>query len=398
MAASVSTSDSPAVGAGPGRRARPRRRRASRSDVAVDEVHDVERRAVHRRRRCRDRAPGRPAPACRPEGGDDPVLAAHVVGGGEHVAERRAAQHEAVPVRAASTRKVRFEWPPAISSNSSGADGPGDVGLEPARSPLGRRCRWSVSRSPAAVGPAPSTRHRSGRPRRRRRGGSTGGAGSVAAMAIDVTDATFQTEVIERSDRGPGGRRPVGAVVRPVPHARARSSRRSSTRPTARSCWSRSTSTRTRRSATAFQVQCIPAVYALKDGKIVDGFVGRLARRTCVRQFVGALAADRGGADGGRAWWPPATRPASGRRSSWSPATSRPSSRWPSCSSGDGRTDEALALLARIPETDAVRRVAALARLGAEPDDDVRRQARRPCSTGSRTTTTPARSSSTSSR
>jgi putative thioredoxin len=38
------------------------------------------------------------------------------------------------------------------------------------------------------------------------------------------------------------------------------------------------------------------------------------------------------------------------------------------------RKDEALALLERIPETEGTRRVAALARLGGEPDDDYDQQ------------------------
>ena len=50
-----------------------------------------------------------------------------------------------------------------------------------------------------------------------------------------------------RSERGPGRRRPVGAVVRPLPHPRARSSRRSSTPPSGPWSSSRSTWTRTRR-------------------------------------------------------------------------------------------------------------------------------------------------------
>src|SRR4051794_9029898 len=41
--------------------------------------------------------------------------------------------------------------------------------------------------------------------------------------------------------------------------------------------------------ARAFQVQSIPAVYALKDGKIVDGFVGAQPEAQ-VREFVSGLA------------------------------------------------------------------------------------------------------------
>ena len=60
---------------------------------AVDEAHHVERRAVDRLvgaqpERRRHRHGGRA------DGGDDPVLAGHVVGRGQHMAERWAAQHE----------------------------------------------------------------------------------------------------------------------------------------------------------------------------------------------------------------------------------------------------------------------------------------------------------------
>ncbi|MGA1262161.1 MAG: tetratricopeptide repeat protein, partial [Ilumatobacteraceae bacterium] len=39
----------------------------------------------------------------------------------------------------------------------------------------------------------------------------------------------------------------------------------------------------------AFQVQSIPAVYALKDGQVVDGFMGALPEHA-VQEFVGKLA------------------------------------------------------------------------------------------------------------
>src|SRR5688500_11175937 len=34
----------------------------------------------------------------------------------------------------------------------------------------------------------------------------------------------------------------------------------------------------------AFQVQSIPAVYAMKDGKVVDGFVGEIGRASCRKE------------------------------------------------------------------------------------------------------------------
>ena len=144
----------------------------------------------------------------------------------------------------------------------------------------------------------------------------------------------------------------------------ARSSSRWSTRPRARSCWPRSTSTRTRQSRRPFQVQSIPAVYALKDGKVVDRFIG--------------AQPEAGGAGV--------------RRVACCPASRR--TRWPTCSAeGDEASLRqalelepdnepaivALAellvdrrpsatkrceLLARIPESADTRRVAALARAG----------------------------------
>ena len=63
---------------------------------AVDEAHDVERRAVDRLvvAQADDRRHGHVG---RRQRRDDAVLAAHVVGGGQHLAERRAAQHPGVP-------------------------------------------------------------------------------------------------------------------------------------------------------------------------------------------------------------------------------------------------------------------------------------------------------------
>ena len=209
-------------------------------------------------------------------------------------------------------------------------------------------------------------------------------------MAIDVTDATFETEVLERVDDGPGRRRPVGAVVRPVPHARP-DPREGHRRDRRQGRAGQGQRRREPADRQAFQVQSIPAVYALQ---------GRPGRRRVRRRLAGGRrhavrrrrscrprrAGDR------RSCSRPATRPACARRSSSSPATRPPSSRWPSCSSTTGDTDEALALLARIPETEPVRLLAARARLtqagdvpggtnGAEATPTTTTPSSTPCST-----------------
>ena len=79
----------------------------------------------------------------------------------------------------------------------------------------------------------------------------------MAGTLNEVTDTNFQAEVLE-TDR-PGARRLLGAVVRPVPRRRPRSSRRSPpSATTSRS--SSSTSTRTSRRPTKFQVLSIPTL------------------------------------------------------------------------------------------------------------------------------------------
>ena len=63
-------------------------------DDTVDVAHDVERRAVDATGRCTARACGAPGTSVWPTARDDAVLAGHVVGRLEHVAERRPTQHD----------------------------------------------------------------------------------------------------------------------------------------------------------------------------------------------------------------------------------------------------------------------------------------------------------------
>ena len=99
MAASVSTIDSPARWRGPRGSSDASAAHAVAQHEAVDEAHDVERRAVHVGV-VAEAERGSDGHGVEAERGDDAVLTAHVVGGGQHVAERRPAQHEARAVGA----------------------------------------------------------------------------------------------------------------------------------------------------------------------------------------------------------------------------------------------------------------------------------------------------------
>ena len=122
--------------------------------------------------------------------------------------------------------------------------------------------------------------------------------------------------------------------------------------------------------AAAFQVQSIPAVYALRDGRVVDGFVGAQPEQA-VRAFVERLLPADEESEVDRlvtAGDEPSLRRALELDVHHEAATVALAD----LLVDDGRTEEALALLERIPETAEVRRVKARARLGhAGPADDV---------------------------
>ena len=94
-----------------------------------------------------------------------------------------------------------------------------------------------------------------------------------ADMAIDVTDATFQTEVIDRSKTAAvvvdlwapwcGPCRTLGPILEKVTDAT-----------NGEVVLVKVNVDENPGVSQAFQVQSIPAVYALKNGEVVDGFVG----------------------------------------------------------------------------------------------------------------------------
>ncbi len=103
-------------------------------------------------------------------------------------------------------------------------------------------------------------------------------------MAIDITDATFQKEVIEKSMVTPvvidlwaqwcGPCKTLGPILEKL--TAATNGEVILAKVDVDSC---------PQVAQAFQVQSIPAVYAMKDGKIVDGFVGAQSENV-VSQFI----------------------------------------------------------------------------------------------------------------
>jgi putative thioredoxin len=110
----------------------------------------------------------------------------------------------------------------------------------------------------------------------------------------------------------------------------------------------------------AFAVQSIPAVYAIADGKVVDSFIGALPEQA-VREFIGRLApaeseADRLAAAGDEASLRQALELQHDHPVAVLALAELLAER--------GEGEEALALLARVPETADSRRIAAVARLG----------------------------------
>jgi putative thioredoxin len=122
-----------------------------------------------------------------------------------------------------------------------------------------------------------------------------------------------------------------------------------------------------RKTADAFQVQSIPAVYALRDGKVVDGFVGAQPE-SAVREFVERLLPSEE-EDAMSALLAAGDEASLRKVLDVEPGHPVAVVQLAELLAGRGdpdSTDEALALLERIPESAETRRVAALARVGTD--------------------------------
>jgi putative thioredoxin len=180
-------------------------------------------------------------------------------------------------------------------------------------------------------------------------------------MSIDVTDATFETEVLARSDKVPvvvdlwapwcGPCKTLGPILEKVVDETA-----------GRVELVKINVDDNPQASAAFRVQSIPAVYAVRDHQIVNGFIGAQGE-SAVRQFVEELLPSETEAK-------VAELVAIGDEASLRSALELDPGNEPAVVAlaellvEKGESGEALGLLERIPETAETRRVAALARVG----------------------------------
>ncbi|HEY2565452.1 MAG TPA: thioredoxin [Acidimicrobiales bacterium] len=182
---------------------------------------------------------------------------------------------------------------------------------------------------------------------------------------IDVTDATFEQEVLRRWSEVPvvvdlwapwcGPCQTLGPIIEKAVDATEGAVVLAKVNVDENPSISQS-----------FQVKSIPAVFALRDGKVVDGFIGAQPE-TAVAEFVAKLTPQPTEADllveqGLAAQDPALLRQALELQPDHVGAIVGLAD----LLIAEGSTDEALGLLARIPETPETRRLQAEARLAAQ--------------------------------
>jgi putative thioredoxin len=184
---------------------------------------------------------------------------------------------------------------------------------------------------------------------------------------MDVTDATFEREVLDRSEHTPvvvdlwadwcGPCKTLGPIIERVVDATDGAVVLAKVDVDANP-----------NTSAMFQVQGIPAVFALVDRKVVDTFTGAQPEAV-VADFVGRLVpseTDERVAELLEAGDESSLRAALELVADHEAATVALAD----LLVADGRSEEALSLLERIPESAATRRATALARTGGAAHDD----------------------------
>ena len=182
-------------------------------------------------------------------------------------------------------------------------------------------------------------------------------------MVIDVTDDTFEAEVLNRSDDVPvvvdlwapwcGPCLTLGPIIEKVVDATE-----------GKVILAKINVDENPRASATFQVQSIPAVYAVRGRKVVDGFVGAQGE-AAVSAFVDGLMPTAEELE-------IAQLLEKGDEESLRTVLERDNDHEAAIVAlaellvAKGEGEDALAVLARIPETPETRRVAALARVGDE--------------------------------
>ena len=186
-------------------------------------------------------------------------------------------------------------------------------------------------------------------------------------MAVDVTDATFQQEVVERSKQVPvivdfwapwcGPCKTLGPILERATDATE-----------GKVVLAKINVDENPAISSAMQIQSIPTVYIFKNGQPIDGFMGAQPEHV-INQLVQALLPN-----------PTEERVASllaqGTEEALRDAVAlSPGNEDAVCTLAEflvkaGNAEEALSLLARLPETERVRHIAAMARLSQNPIDN----------------------------
>jgi len=180
---------------------------------------------------------------------------------------------------------------------------------------------------------------------------------------IDVTDATFETDVIEASKNAAivvdlwapwcGPCKTLGPILETVIAETG-----------GKVVLAKVNVDENPATSQAFQVQSIPAVYAMKDGKVVDGFTGAQGE-PAVREFVNKLLPSAAELEIEQLL-------AAGDQESLIKVLEHVPDHHVAVPAlaelliAQGENEIALELLQRVPETADVRRIAALARMGGE--------------------------------